>query len=164
MNSIFYIGESKEKLDAQKVQDHMEIQQLIHEFQNGSILAYLKLLDLCTPVAFYKVMNETINRHGKYQKLKDVQYINKQNILVYSVVIKEKNEFVYHVLYEYRQDEKDILSYYKRNQTMFALINEAIIKQDFEFLQSISPYLSLFPCYDKWTKEEGFIKKLTMRG
>ena len=163
MNSIFYIGESKEKLDFQKVEESLEVKEMIEEFKNGSILAYLKLLDICTPVAFYKVMNETVNINGTWMKLKDLKYIDKQSILVYSVLIKEENEFVYHILYEYRQNKKDILNYYKRNQTMFALINEAILKNDLEFLESISPYLKLFPCYDYWTKEERLTKKLTKR-
>ncbi len=163
MNSIFYIGESKEKLDFQKVEESLEVKEMIEEFKNGSILAYLKLLDICTPVAFYKVMNETVNINGTWMKLKDLKYIDKQSILVYSVLIKEENEFVYHILYEYRQNKKDILNYYKRNQTMFALINEAILKNDLEFLESISPYLSLFPCYEEWTKEECLTKKLAKR-
>ena len=161
MDSIFYIGKSKEKLDFQKVEESLEVKEMIEEFKNGSILAYFKLLDLCTPVAFYKVMNETVNMNGTWMKLKDLKYIDKQSILVYSVLIKEENEFVYHILYEYRQNEKDIISYYKRNQTMFALINEAILKSDFAFLESISSYLSLFPCYDEWTKKDVLSKKLT---
>ncbi len=164
MNSIFYISEFKEKLDSQKVEKSLEAKQMIEEFKNGSILAYLKLLDLCTPVAFYKIMNETVNIDGTWVRLKDLKYIDKQSILVYSVLMKEENEFVYHILYEYRQNKEDILNYYKRNQMMFALINEAIIKSDYEFLESISSYLSLFPCYDGWTKEKGFSKKLTMHG
>ena len=44
---------------------------------------------------------------------------------------------------------------------MFALINEAILKSDFAFLESISSYLSLFPCYDEWTKKDVLSKKLT---
>ena len=160
MNSIFYMGSRAEKLDAQTCLQNKEVQQMIEEYKNGSILAYLKLLDTCTPVAFYKIMNEPIEKNGKWIKLKDLKGVDKQKILLYSSLILEENEFTYRILYEYRQVEEDIIRYYKRNQTMFALINEAILKQDVDFLESVAPYLQHFPCYDWWTKEKGFSKSL----
>ena len=163
MNPIYYLENENEKIDLKSVEQTTRVKKLQEEIKTGSIPAYLELLDSCTPMAFHKIMNDVIEINGRKKKLKECIFIEKQRILVYPVLIKNEESFVYRTFYEYNNETQDILRYYKRNQTMFALINEAILKGDLEFLESIFPYLKLFPCYDCWTKEERLTKKLTKR-